>query len=184
MTPETMLWRRLDRPGHDGCRLVASAAGWRLCGTAVFAHEAGPALLRYDVRADPHWRTRAGQVDGWVGESPVRIRVRRLPTGWEVNGAPSDCAQECVDLDLGFTPATNALQLRRVALAVGEAADVPVAWLDVTSGGLEVLAQRYERRTATTYWYEAPRFGYAAELEVTAAGFPRRYPGLWVAEGQ
>jgi hypothetical protein len=182
MTPETMLWRRLDQPGHDACQLVASVAGWRLCGTAVFGHEEGPAHLRYDVRADAHWRTRAGRVDGWVGDRPVRIRVRRLASGWEVNGTASDLARECLDLDLGFTPATNVLQLRRIARAVGEAADVTVAWLDVPSGGLDVLAQRYERRTARAYWYEAPRFGYAAELEVTAASFPRRYPGLWVVE--
>ena len=59
---------------------------------------------------------------------------------------------------------------------------MPVAWLDVTSGQLEVLRQRYERRSQWTYWYEAPRFGYAALLEVTPAGFVRRYPGLWEAE--
>lgn len=182
MTVETILWRRLDLPGHDSCRLAASAAGWHLRGTAVFRHEAGPAHLRYDVRADAHWRTREGRVDGWVGDRPVRLRVRRLASGWEVNGAASERGQECVDLDLGFTPATNVLPVRRLALVVGEAAEVAVAWLDVPAGGLEVLAQRYERRTATAYWYEAPRFQYGAELEITAAGFPRRYPGLWVAE--
>jgi hypothetical protein len=182
MTVETMLWRRLDVPGHDACRLLASSSGWRLRGTALFRHETGPAHLQYDVRADGHWRTREGRVDGWVGDRPVRIRVRRLAWGWEVNGAPSGQARECVDLDLGFTPATNLLQLRRLALEVGQAADVPAAWLDVPSGELDVLAQRYERRAATVYWYEAPRFQYRAELDVTAAGFPRRYPGLWAAE--
>jgi hypothetical protein len=179
---ETMLWRRLDRPGHDSCRLTRSAAGWHLCGTAVFQDEAGPAQLRYELRSGLDWRTRDGRVDGWVGDRPVRIRVNRVVSGWEVNGAPSDVGSECVDLDLGFTPATNLLQLRRLTLALGETAELSVAWLDVPSGELAVLAQRYERRTATTYWYEAPRFGYAAVLEVTTAGFPRRYPGLWVAE--
>lgn len=180
--PISMLWRRLDVPGHDSCRLARSRAGWRLRGTAVFRHEAGPAHLRYDVRADREWRTREGRVDGWVGDLAVRIRVRRLAAGWELNGVLSDACRECVDLDLGFTPATNVLQLRRLALAVGDAAEVRVAWLDVPSGGLEVLAQRYARRSPTAYWYEAPRFRYAAELEVTAAGVPRRYPGLWAAE--
>ena len=62
------------------------------------------------------------------------------------------------------------------------AADVPVAWLDVATGTLEVLPQRYERRAEATYWYEAPRFDYAALLEVGPAGFIHRYPGLWEAE--
>jgi uncharacterized protein len=182
MTVETMLWRRLDGPGHDSCRLERLVEGWRLSGAAVFRHAAGPALLRYDVRTDAGWRTRAGRVDGWIGNQPVRILVRRLASGWKVAGAGTGAGGACVDLDLGFTPATNLLQLRRIALAVGESADVPVAWLDVPSGGLEVLEQRYERRTETAYQYEAPRVGYAAELEVSAAGFPRLYPGLWVAE--
>lgn len=182
MTVATMLWRRLDVPGHDSCRLTRSIAGWRLRGTAVFRHDGDPARLDYEVDVDRDWRTREGRVDGWVGDRLVQIRIRRLAAGWEVNDVPSDRAHDCVDLDLGFTPSTNALQLRRLALAVGESAEVPVAWLDVPSAALDVLAQRYERRAATTYWYEAPRFHYAAELEVTPAGFPRRYPGLWVSD--
>jgi hypothetical protein len=87
-----------------------------------------------------------------------------------------------LDLDLGFTPATNLQQLRRLALAEGQAAEAPVAWLDVLAGSLETVAQRYERRSATTYWYSAPRFDYQALLEVDAAGFIRLYPGLWEAE--
>ena len=80
---------------------------------------------------------------------------------------------------LGFTPRHDLSQLRRLALAEGQAADVPVAWLDVSTGALDALAQRYERRSKLTYWYEAPRFNYAALLEVSPLGFVRRYPGLW-----
>jgi hypothetical protein len=84
-----------------------------------------------------------------------------------------------VDLDFGFTPATNLLALRRLALAMGESANVRSAWLNVASGALEPLDQRYQRRTETAYWYESPHFGYAAELDVLPSGFIRRYPGLW-----
>jgi uncharacterized protein len=89
---------------------------------------------------------------------------------------------ECVDLDFGFTPATNLSQLRRIALPIGKAAEVPVAWLDAPFGSLELLQQRYERRTAGTYWYQAPRFDYAALLQVSRAGFVQQYQGLWEAE--
>lgn len=101
---------------------------------------------------------------------------------WTLNGAAVPGLESYVDLDLGFTPATNLPQLRRVALADGQGADVPVAWLDVSAGTLTVLPQRYERRSATTYWYEAPSVNYAGLLEVDSTGFIRRYPGLWEAE--
>jgi uncharacterized protein len=122
-------------------------------------------------------------VHGWLGRQAVEFSILRSTAGaWTLNGKVVPSVEGCADLDLGFTPATNLLQLRRLALAEGSAADAPVAWLDVSAGTLEPLSQRYERRDEATYWYEAPRFGYAALLEVAASGFIKRYPDLWEAE--
>jgi hypothetical protein len=113
----------------------------------------------------------------------VEFTITRTTEGaWSLNGDVVQRLEGCMDLDFGFTPATNLVQLRRLALAVGDAADAPVAWFDASAGTLDVLAQRYERRSETTYWYQAPRFGYAGLLEVSPAGFVCRYPGLWEAE--
>jgi hypothetical protein len=183
MTVASILWRRLDTPGHDACRLEGSAAGWRLDGTAVFREGGLPARLDYAVSGDSAWQTQHGQVRGWIGARSIEISVARTAAGvWTLNGVAVEGLAHCVDLDFGFTPATNLLQLRRLALAEGQVVDAPVAWLDVSTGVLDVLVQRYERRGQTTYWYEAPRFNYAALLEVTAIGFVRRYPGLWEAD--
>jgi uncharacterized protein len=183
MTTISILWRRLDTPGHDACRLEESDSGWRLDGTAVFLHDGVPARLGYHLVCDRSWRTQRGEVRGWLGAQPVDVTVVRTADGvWTLNGIALPRLETYVDLDLGFTPATNLSQLRRVALAEGEAADVPVAWLDVAAGTLAALPQRYERRSATTYWYEAPTVDYAGLLEVTPAGFIRKYPGLWEAE--
>jgi hypothetical protein len=40
MTDQSILWRRLDRPGHEAARLFAENSLWHLAGTAVFAHPA------------------------------------------------------------------------------------------------------------------------------------------------
>lgn len=101
---------------------------------------------------------------------------------WTMNGQVIPHLEGCIDLDLGFTPATNLFQIRRIALRVGEAADVPVARFDERIGVLETLLQRYERRTEDTYWYESPRFGYSALLRVNAVGFVEDYPDLWEVE--
>jgi hypothetical protein len=181
----TILWRRLDTPGHDACRLVKQGDAWRIEGAAVFRQEIGPTALVYEVECDRDWRTREGSINGWVGSCCIDIRITRCSNGpWTLNGHVVPGIEECVDLDLGFTPATNLLQLRRIALPVEQSADVPVAWLDGRFGSLEVLRQRYERRTAETYWYTAPRFGYAALLQVSPSGFVQLYPNLWEAEIQ
>jgi hypothetical protein len=132
---------------------------------------------------DRDWRTRHGLVEGWLGTESVAFNTRRTTEGlWTLNDAVVPGLRECVDVDFGFTPATNLLQIRRIALAVGRSADVPVAWLDVPAGTLDLLRQRYERRTDGTYAYHAPRFDFATLLDVRASGFIERYPPLWEAE--
>jgi hypothetical protein len=183
MATELILWRRLDAPGHDACRLERTGSGWRLDGAAVFRGEGGPARLAYQVECDARWTTRGGFVRGWMGARAVDLRAARAADGvWTLNERTVSRVEGCVDLDLGFTPATNLFQLRRVDLRPGEVAEVPVAWLDVEAGTLDVLQQRYERRADGSYWYEAPRFGYAAPLGVGDSGFIRDYPRLWRAE--
>lgn len=178
-----MLWKRLDTPGHDACRLDGNGAGWTLDGTAVFRHDGAPARLTYRVVCDPAWRTLRGRVAGWIGVQPVAFRIARTDSGvWTLNGLMVSGLDDCVDLDLGFTPATNLLPLRRLDLADGHSAEAPAAWLHLSAGMLAVLPQRYERRSRTTYWYEAPSVHYAALLEVASTGFVLRYPGLWEAE--
>jgi hypothetical protein len=63
-----------------------------------------------------------------------------------VNSAAVPGLDGCIDLDFGFTPATNLLHLRRTGLAEGQEADVNVAWFDVPAGALTMLPQRYKRR--------------------------------------
>ncbi|HEV7992876.1 MAG TPA: putative glycolipid-binding domain-containing protein [Gemmatimonadaceae bacterium] len=177
----TILWRRLDAPGIDACRLDESDDGWALHGSAACSIDDAPTRLDYRVTCDHQWRTREGIVCGWVGTQLISLTITRASDGrWRLGDSVIAELDGCADLDFGFSPATNLLQLRRIALVIGESADVPVAWLDVRSGTLSRLEQRYHRVSETEYAYEAPRFDYRATLEVNACGFALRYPGLWV----
>jgi uncharacterized protein len=180
----TALWRRLDVPGHDACRLSSVRAGWKLKGTAVFQHESGlPARIDYVVVCDAAWRSRLGRVRGFIGARTVDLRIRRSTRGmWTLNGRPIKGVEGCFDIDYGFTPATNLLQIERIKLEIGSKIEFPVAWIDVPEAMLQSLPQRYERRTASTYWYESPTVGYAALLELSDSGFVRHYPELWRME--
>jgi hypothetical protein len=99
-----------------------------------------------------------------------------------LNGKPVPGLDHLVDLDLGFTPSTNLIHLRRVAIDHGQIAQLPSAWFDVDLGTLAELPQTYERRGELAYWYEAPSVGYQGLLELAPNGFIQRYPGLWEAE--
>jgi hypothetical protein len=179
----TALWRRLDAPGHDACYLSDNNGGWQLQGNAVFRHDRGPAHIEYLVVCDSAWRCRYGEIRGWIAQQRWDLRIERTDVGgWMLNDTSVQGLQDCFDLDLGFTPATNLLQLRRVNLALGKSADVPVAWLDLPEASLQRVPQRYERRSDMSYWYESPTFNYSALLEVADSGFVSSYPQLWLME--
>ena len=179
----SILWRRLDVPGHDACLVEAAASGWSISGSAIFLHDGTPAQLLYSVSGGDDWLTHRGRVEGFVGSERVGISIERAIDGtWTVDGRRVPGLEDCVHLDFGFTPATNFPQLRRLALADGLADDLDVAWIGVPPSALQRLHQRYERRGRTAYWYESPSAQYAALLEVTSAGLIRCYPSLWEVE--
>jgi Uncharacterized protein conserved in bacteria len=106
------------------------------------------------------------------------------PGRWRLNDADCPAVTGCLDLDLSFTPATNLLPIRRLALPIGETAAVRSAWLTFPALTLEPLDQVYRRTHATTYAYESDGGSFSTELEVNGDGFVTRYPNLWEAEAR
>ena len=176
------IWRRLDVPGHDAALLAPTSTGYVLTGTAVFTHEAGPACINYSMQIRADWTTERGTVRGFLADRELDHVIERTSDGWRLDGDLIPGLQRLVDLDFGFTPATNLQQLQRIGLAEGQSVDVPVVWYDVDAATLIELPQRYERRDRFTYWYVSPTVPYEALLELAPNGFVRVYPELWVME--
>jgi uncharacterized protein len=176
---EFAAWMRLDRPGRDAALLQPSDRGWLLRGAAAFEHDGGSVAAAYQVEVDPGWETKRGVISGFFGNQTVQHEIRRDDAGWRLNGVRVEGLEHLVDLDYGFTPATNVLQLSRITLKLGQSAEVPVVWFDLDSASLTELPQRYERRSEASYWYEAPTVPYQGLLEIAPNGFVRSYPDLW-----
>lgn len=180
----SILWRRLDRPGHEAARLEAAETGYRLAGTAAFLHEGRPAKLDYDVSVDRYWRTVSARVSGWIGDRAVDVDIAVEHGGrWRMNGADVPGVGGAIDLDLNFSPSTNLLPIRRLALEVGAEASVRSAWLRFPGFELEPLDQVYRRVSESAYRYESAGGRFVAELAVDAFGFVTRYPGFCDIEG-
>jgi hypothetical protein len=171
-------WSRLDLPGSDACRLFESSQGRRIEGSAAF-FDGRPAALSYTVITDADWTTSAAFIRGFSGVGGVSVNIERTADGWRLDGCMLDGLGDCVDVDLGFTPATNLIPVRRLALVVGESAAAPAAWFDLHTRSLRRLEQSYERVGEREYRYLAPAFSYDDLLTFDASGFVRDYPGLW-----
>ena len=182
MPTRTILWRRLDEPGHEAARLSQSDTGYQLGGSAAFAHEGRPCRLDYVVACDVGWRTVSCRVTGWVGAQSIDVGIT-VDTGgrWWMNERECAAVAGCVDVDLNFSPSTNLLPIRRLDLSVGQAADVRAAWLRFPSFELQPFDQTYRRLAPATYRY-ASASGFEASLEVNDVGFVTRYADIWQAD--
>src|SRR5262245_23152843 len=139
-------WRKLDHPGHDSCRLFRVSNGWRLSGAAVFWDDGRPCHFHYEVVTDTAWRSRRAYIAGFLGNERIDLRMRAIGNArWRVAGKPQDNVAGCVDVDLGFTPATNLIALRRLSLKVGQYAEAPAAYLEFPKMRLVKLPQTYKR---------------------------------------
>lgn len=172
------LWRRLDQPGHDCCRLLREPAGWRLSGTAVFREGRHNCQVRYEVLTDRRWRTRRATVTGFIGQRPLDLRLAPTAAGWSLDGVVQRGLHH-PDLDLGFTPATNLIPVRRLRLAVGQRAEAPAAYLEFPRLRLVELPQSYHRLDRTRYDYRSPAAGYRGILTVSPVGAVVAYPRVF-----
>lgn len=179
----TILWRRLDLPGHEICTVARVGDDWRLRGAALFTYDGMPCSLCYSVVCDSTWRTTSARVSGRRGEAAVDLDVTvDMRRRWRLNGVDCPAVEGCLDLDLGFSPSTNLLPIRRLSLEPGESADVVAAWLPFPSLDFEPLAQTYRRESVGSYRYESAGGAFVRTLEVDESGMVTRYPGLWELE--
>lgn len=180
-----MRWRRLDVPGHEEARVERTDSGWRLTGELEVEETELSARLRYTIECDAEWRTRTALIEGTAGGAPVRFDLASDGAGaWTRDGVPVPEVSGAMDVDLGFTPMTNTLPIRRLSLAVGESASVRSAWLRFPELRFEALEQTYTREAPQRFRYDASvdREPFIATLDTDPYGRVLRYEGLWEAE--
>lgn len=180
---ETILWRRLDVPGHEIATITSRSDGWLVNGVAVFVETGNPCRIEYEIRCDPQWTTRQCSLSGSTGARRVHLEIERSVAGeWSSEGMEVAGIRGCDDVDLGFSPVTNLLPIRRLALPIGAHAVVKAAWVRFPELTVEVLEQTYTRVADNRYQYESARAAFRRELTVDAVGCVVEYPGLWRAE--
>jgi uncharacterized protein len=182
VTPITrILWRSDDDGSAERFSARATADGWRLEGVVVLPIEDEPAEIRYHVELDPGWQTRQAEVAVDVhAEHRTITFVAHRDRGWTVDGTHAEPLDGCIDVDFGFTPATNTLQIRRLGLEVGESRTLPVAWLSFPALTVQPLVQTYTRLDTDRWRYGDEDF--TAELVVDPNGYVLRYGNnVWQA---
>ena len=138
----------------EHCELAIRGGGLSLIGTILGSEDGVPVRIEYRVLADGAGLTSAKGV-------------------WTVDGVAARALKGCTDIDLGCSPSTNALPIRRLRLGVGASSTIQAAWVLFPTLEVVKAAQTYTRLDEFTYRYDSGDF--SAELTVDEDGLVARY---------
>jgi uncharacterized protein len=181
--PPAAAWRHhTARAGFEVAFLEQRSDEIVLRGECSAVEADQPWTVHYDIRLRPDWSVRTAHVTSHSLTGFRQVRLRRRPSGWWVDGRPAPELDGCADLDLEASVLTNALPVRRLGLAVDEAAEAPAAFVSAADLELSTLRQRYHRLhddgLVRRYDYRAPEQPFRAHLAYDAAGLVVDYPGI------
>jgi hypothetical protein len=198
--PTALFWRRLDTAGSEQV-LYSDSAGLRARGTMLAASPV-PLVCRYELYTDDTWATARCELTA-EGAGFIRsVRLERAAGRWRVTAteqgnldtallaagharaAQPGCEDPmrlnpALDVDLGFSPLTNTLPIRRLGLLdvpAGTSRTVEVAWVLVPS--LEVVESTQTYLNLGNHQFRFDSGSFSTDLDVDERGYVLHYPGL------
>lgn len=198
--PKSLFWVRTDTAGADHV-LLDDRSGLAARGIAMAAAPV-PYTCRYELVTDETWATVRLEVScegaGWLRT----LRLERAAGRWRAStaeqgdldaalaaagqpraGLPGtedpDRLEAALDVDLGASPLSNTLPVRRLGLLQappGTSHRIQVAWVLVPGLAVVPAEQVYTAIDASTVGYASE--GFTAELTLDQNGYVVHYPGL------
>ncbi len=177
MTTRRVTWRRSDEIETDEhATLTIRDSGIALVGTVIGADAGIPVRVEYRVLTDAAGMTTAAHVRDLRGFEQRSLTLERTAKGvWSVNGTIDRKLKGCSDVDLGCSPSTNSLPIRRLRLGIGASQVVQAARVQFPELTVAKTAETYTRVDEFTYRVE--RGGSDAELIVDDEGLVAGYAG-------
>ncbi len=169
----TARWNRVGGGGSEQVDLRWENEGW-----TVTSEVSGP-NISYVLRLSATWAVRQFLLFRDLDDPDLWLGTDGSGRWGEINGAHRPDLDGCHDIDLPITPFTCTLPIRRLALEVGDAADLKVAVLDVETLGVVPLRQRYHRIALHRFARTDPLTGSEVEFDIDPYGLVQDYPELF-----
>jgi uncharacterized protein len=174
------LWRWLQGTGLERFELVRSVDDWIFCGTILTLAANGAAEARYEIVCDRSFRTKRANVSvkNATGERTLEIATEN--GRWYENGHENKIVVDALDIDLGWSPSTNTLPIKRLKLEVGQTSgEFMAAWVRFPELTLQPLPQEYVRLADRKYRYSSRSGAFTANLLVDNDDLVIDYEGFW-----
>ena len=177
-------WCDWNGKGLDHCILSEGPDALRMEGVLI-ADAPVPFGAHYSVAVGLDWRTSEVRI-ACLGGPSLHVKSDRNGN-WRdlLHDVSLPLLHGCVDVDIGMTPATNTLPIRRIGLRQGESHEILAAYIaqpDRLDGVFvpRAVRQRYTCiETDRRYIYEGLETGFLAEIEVDDAGLVLDYPAAF-----
>lgn len=178
----SIVWHCPPLASSEHASLVEGEPERRLHGLAVLPLEGEPCHIDYEVTCDAEWTPRSCSVDVTLSTQVRTIELLSHQVGhWEVNGEAAPHLQGCTDIDLGWTPATNTVPIRRLDLAVGATATIVAAWVRFPELDLLVNRQHYTRLASDRWRYQSGDYDFVLTTDPTSGLVLAYGDDLWTA---
>jgi hypothetical protein len=138
--------------------------------------------IQYVLRISPNWQVRQFLLFRDLEEPDLWLGTDGHGRWGEMNGEHRPDLDGCIDLELGCTPFTTTLPIRRLPLRLGHTADITVARVDIETLGIVPVRRRYTR-VDHHVWHvrnlddHKPDEFKVVEFEVDEYGLAKDYPG-------
>jgi len=182
-TGELLVDRRWDSDLLDSTEqftLHSHQDGYRFAGNTLIRHEGIRVEIDYVVEARPDWSTRSARID--IPALATLFEVQVSPQGrWVIDGEHRPDLDGALDIDLGWTPATNSLPIRRLSVRTGVPVATRVGWLKWSELVFMKAKQSYTSHGEGRWTYASGNF--SADLVVDELGVVIDYgsPPIWRA---
>ncbi|MED5017310.1 putative glycolipid-binding domain-containing protein [Paenibacillus chibensis] len=174
----TIIWKRVDGTGMEYC-MHSLGERTSIRGRVIRAEKNESSFVDYSVICDESGNTVEVDID-YIRQHEVQtMRLRKdAEHRWTRDGIPLPELDGLLDIDIGATPSTNVLPIRRLGLKVGDSAEVTAAWVRFPEFDVMPLQQIYTRLQDGEYEYRSVS-GYTALLKTDAEGIIHEYEGEW-----
>jgi len=187
--PRQAAWQhRGARSGFEVVFFDDRDGGCLIHGCTAAIEDGTPWTVEYAIELDGAGATRTARISGRSAAGPRSALLEADGAGsWQVNGRPAPQLDGCLDVDLESSALTNALPVRRLALAVAALASAPAAYVRAADLTVDRLEQTYVRAPGhgedQYYDYAAPAFDFETRLTYDRSGLVLDYPGIAIRAG-
>ena len=175
-----ILWTSREYNSLENCICEFGDNGNRIESTIVGIYQQLLYKVEYVVETNAQWETVSIVLSSQLNDKRSVVRYDGDGKGnWKRGGKVMPEFNGCIDVDIPLTPFTNTLPIRRLGLAVHEAAEITVMYLDILQNDFKPVRQKYERRSGTQYKYENVPNDFEALITVDLDGLVVDYPELF-----